>query len=58
MLEMLKTDIIRVISNYVEIDEAEMDIQLSQVNLDDARNVPMLLANIPIRGVRKTPRQV
>ena len=27
VLEMLKTDIIRVISNYMEIDEEELDIQ-------------------------------
>ena len=30
VLEMLKTDIIRVISNYMEIDEEELDIQITQ----------------------------
>jgi cell division topological specificity factor len=31
MLEMLKLDIIKVISNYIEIDETELDIQISQI---------------------------
>jgi len=47
VLEMLKTDILNVISNYMEIDEGEMDIQISQGEL---------LANIPIKSVRKTTR--
>ena len=31
VLEMLKTDIIRVISNYMEIDEEELDIQIKSM---------------------------
>ena len=53
MLEMLKTDILNVISNYMDIDEREMDIQISQGDTDETSNVPMLFANIPIKGVRK-----
>ena len=30
LLEMMKTDIIRVISNYMDIDEDELDIQIGQ----------------------------
>ena len=53
VLEMLKTDIIKVISNYMEIDEEELDIQISQTQSDDNGSVPVLYANIPIKGMRK-----
>ena len=53
LLEMLKTDIIKVISNYMEIDEAELDIQISSAMNDGGANVPMLVANIPILSLKK-----
>lgn len=53
LLEMLKTDIIKVISNYMEIDEAELDIQISQTNSEHNSSVPVLYANIPIKSMRK-----
>jgi len=49
MLEMLKTDIIKVISNYMDIEENEMDIQISEGEL---------FANIPIRSMRKVPKSL
>jgi len=56
LLEILKTDIIKVISNYMEIDEAELDIQMSQAANDGGDNVPMLVANIPILSLKKGTR--
>ena len=54
VLEMLKTDIIKVISNYMEIDEEELDIQITQTQSDHGDStVPMLYANIPIKNMRK-----
>lgn len=53
LLEMLKTDIIKVISSYMEIDEQELDIQISQENDDGNATVPVLFANIPIKSMRK-----
>jgi cell division topological specificity factor len=53
LLEMLKTDIIKVISNYMEIDEQELDIQITQTNNDRNDSVPVLYANIPIKSMRK-----
>ena len=54
VLEMLKTDIIKVISNYMEIDEEELDIQISQTQSDENNGtVPVLYANIPIKSMRK-----
>ena len=47
VLEMLKTDIHNVISGYMEIDEDELDIRLTR-----GMDVPVLYANIPVRGMR------
>ena len=57
MLEMLRVDIMKVISNYMDIDEEELDLQISQTDKDDyGRSVPVLYANIPIRNLRRTSK--
>jgi len=48
-LERMKQDIINVISNYIEIDLDDLDIQISQ----DPNGAPTLIANIPVKEVRK-----
>jgi cell division topological specificity factor len=54
VLEMLKTDIIKVISNYMEIDQEELDIQLSHTESSQSNGkVPVLYANIPIKNMKK-----
>ena len=54
ILEMLKTDIIKVILKYMIIDEEELDIQITQAPSDDNNGiVPVLYANIPIKSMRK-----
>jgi cell division topological specificity factor len=51
---MLKTDILKVISNYMEIDEEELDIQISETNESSGEaGLPVLYANIPIKNMRK-----
>lgn len=56
-LEMVKSEIIRVIQNYMEIDEESLDIQLTKTSSDDGeRIVPALVANIPIKGMKKVGR--
>lgn len=52
-LEMVKSEIIKVIQNYMEIDEESLDIQLTRTNSDDGeRVVPALVANIPIKNMK------
>jgi len=51
VLEMLKTDILKVISTYIEIDENELDIQFTKNASDGA---PILIANIPVKELRKS----
>ncbi len=49
-LEMLKGEILEVISKHIEINQNEFDIQLTQtVSEDGKRKVPALVANIPIK---------
>ena len=46
MLELIKTDIAKVISKYMKIDTANMEIQISKTS-------PALYANIPILDLNK-----
>ncbi len=52
-LDMIKGDIIRVISEYVEIDEEELDIKLTKMKREkDTSAISALVANIPILRVK------
>ena len=51
LLEMIRSDILAVISKYVEIDETESDVQITQS--EDNNPVPVLYANIAIKNMRK-----
>lgn len=53
MMENLRRDIIAVIKNYVEIDENKIELQLEKENSSVA-----LVANIPVRTVRRAKRGV
>jgi cell division topological specificity factor len=54
-LEMLKSEIIKVITNYMDVDESALDIQLTRTKSDDGESmVPALYANIPIRNIKKS----
>lgn len=51
ILEMIRKDLVQVISKYVEIDTEELDIQITQIRDQNGKDtVPALFANIPIRG--------
>ena len=53
LLEMMKGEIIQVITHYMEIDESALDIQLTRTKSEDGEGVvPALVANIPIKSVR------
>jgi len=54
-LEMVKGEIIKVIQNYMEIDEGALDLQITRTKGDDGDSVvPALVANIPIRNVKNS----
>ena len=50
-MELIKNDIIKVISKYMEIDAQGLDIQITQN--DEEHPGPALFANIPIREMKK-----
>jgi len=57
-LEMVKGDIIKVISNYIEVDEDRMDIRLSRIEQDNERYTSALVANIPIKKMKNIGRNI
>ena len=53
IMEMIKNDIIQVISKYMEIDAEYVDIQITQTESEGNNgNVPALYANIPIKDMK------
>ena len=57
-LEMVKGDIIKVISNYIEVDEDRMDIRLSRIEQDNERYTSALVAKIPIKKMKNIGRNI
>ncbi len=55
MMELIKTDIAKVISKYMKIDTANMDIQISKMGNQGKRGMrnPVLSASIPILDLNK-----
>lgn len=54
-LDMVKGDIIKVISDYAEIDEKGLEIKLTRTN-EDSSDSPALVANIPIKKMKDIGR--
>jgi cell division topological specificity factor len=53
LLDMMKSDIIRVISEYADIDNEGIDIKLTRMKRDgDTSPISALVANIPIVKVK------
>lgn len=53
LLDMIKTDILRVIANYAEIEEDGLEIKMSK-SRGDQENIPVsaLVANIPLKNIK------
>ncbi len=52
-LDLMKQEIIDVIKKYIEVDEKEIDVRLTNQSNDDGTNgAPALYANIPILNIR------
>ena len=53
VMEVIKNDIIQVISKYMEIDAEGLDIQITQTESETNNGtVPALYANIPIKDLK------
>ena len=52
-LDMMKQEIIDVIKKYIDVDESEMDVRITnKINEDGTNGAPALYANIPIISIR------
>ncbi len=52
-LDMIKGELIKVISDYMEIDESGLEIKLTRTKREvDDSTVPALVANIPIKRMK------
>ena len=60
VLEMLKSDIVKALNAYMDIDADDLDIHITQSPVDDSQGeyMPMLNANIPIKSIRKFKEQL
>ncbi|MBQ2938424.1 MAG: cell division topological specificity factor MinE [Clostridia bacterium] len=58
-LELMKQEIIDVIKKYIEVDEKEIDVRLTNKENEDGTNgAPALYANIPILNIKNEARKV
>ena len=56
MMEMMKRDIIEVISRYMDIDAEALDVKITETESDSNNGmIPALVANIPIRDMKHRP---
>ena len=53
VMELIKNDIIEVISKHLDIDAQNLDIQLTETDTDGDGKAPTICANIPIKNVRR-----
>jgi cell division topological specificity factor len=53
MINMMKRDLLQVISKYVEIDEQEFEMDFRSVQSDEKGVSSQLVANIPIRKIKR-----
>lgn len=58
-LELMKQEIIEVIKKYIDIDESQIDVRLTnKVNSDGTNGAPALYANIPIMSIKDETRKI
>ena len=58
-LELMKQEIIDVIKKYLEVDEKEIDVRLTNKENEDGTNgAPALYANIPILNIKNDARKI
>ncbi len=52
LLEMIKSEILEVITRYVEIDSTDVEIAITSTDESEG-NAPALIANIPIKKIKE-----
>lgn len=57
MMEMIKTDIAKVISKYMKIDAQSMEIEITKTGIKGRAKTPSLYASIPIIDLNKQAKE-
>lgn len=58
-LDLMKQEIIEVIKKYIDVDENQIDVKLTnKQNSDGTTGAPALYANIPIKGIKNETRKL
>lgn len=58
-LDMMKQEIIDVIKKYIDVDDKDIDVKLTnKQNSDGTTGAPALYANIPIKGIKSNARKM
>lgn len=57
-MDMIKNDMVLVLSKYIDIDQDKFDIQITQKKSENGTYIPALFANIPIKEIRKNVKKV
>ena len=58
-LDLMKQEIIDVIKKYIDINEEELDVKLTnKINTDGTTGAPALYANIPIKSIKNSTRKM
>lgn len=52
LLEVIKGEILKVLSSYAEFDTSDIDVKLTRTD-EGANSSPALVASIPIKGMKK-----
>ena len=58
VMELIKNDIIEVISKRLEIDAQGLEIQLTETETEDNGRAPTICANIPIKSIRRKYKRI
>ncbi len=58
LMRLLKRDLLSVISEYIEIDDDEFMLDIKTAKSDEDTITSELIANIPIKRVKKLPKNM
>ncbi|MGN0161623.1 MAG: cell division topological specificity factor MinE [Lachnospiraceae bacterium] len=58
VMDMIKNDMVMILSQYIDIDKEELDIQITQKKSKNGTYIPALFANIPIKEIRKNVKKI
>jgi len=56
IMKMIKKDVIKAVSSYVEVDEQQFELNISNIQKNDNTFTSQLVISIPVKGIRNLGR--